>query len=154
VITRLRRRHRWLAPLSFALAIGVFAAALAARPTTFAWRHGGRDLLRVESGLVAVLPEGGGTLTVSAGEAVPGPDLAYYASEGPASDGRLPADAVFLTRVSFGAPTEVALDAVPGLAGAPRFVHAHSLGWDRVVATAPVRGALPTADGPRATEGR
>lgn len=154
MITRLRRRHRWLAPLSFALAIGAFAAAMAARPTAFAREHGGRDLLLVMDGLTAVAPEGEGRLTVSAGEDVRGPDLAYYGSDRPASDGRLPGDAVFLARLEFGAPTDVALDAVPGLRGAPRFVHVHSLGWDRVVATARVRSAPTAADGPRAAEGR
>lgn len=154
MITRLRRRHRWLAPLSFALAIAVFAAAMSQRPTSFAMRHGGAALRPLPGGLVAVAPEGAGILTTIPGEDVVGPDLAYYGAGEPAADGTLPGDAVFLGRVMPGQPTSFDLDDVRGLEGAPRYVLVHSLGWDRVVASAPVGSRFPKIEGLRSGGGR
>ena len=159
MITPLRRRHRWLAPGAFALALAVLGAALAARPDAHVAR------MRPEPRGSGAAVTGGDALFAFVSDAhdyklellgadgqrprrlrlvprftgrrrpIDAPDLLLYAtSEAPDGDA-LPAGAEFLGAASTTDPTEVAL---PGVG--PRRVVLYSLGHARVVEAVEVPG--------------
>lgn len=138
MITRLRRRHRWLAPLSFALALGVLGAALSVRPTAFVDEHGGRAFETGAEGISLQVHGDGAGLDASLGEGVAGPDLAWYGAASAPQGDALPDGAVFLGRATKGVTTELSFGPEGPLESAPAFLVVHSLGWGRVVASAPV----------------
>ncbi|MEL6428552.1 MAG: hypothetical protein AAFR54_05190 [Planctomycetota bacterium] len=155
MITPLRKRHRWLAPVSFALGLGVLGAALAARPTDHvrAMRAAPRseaegsaeptvislttpdgDVHSVD--LRPVLPNVSGGASrrfVLDPAALDAPDLMLYALEKDSSVDGLPADAQFVCAASTSEPTEFEVG--------PRVqsVVLYSLGHARVVGTLPVQ---------------
>lgn len=155
MITPLRRRHRWLAPGSFVVALVGLAVALAARPTEFVERarraHVVRGALPQHATILAersqytlastTLPEPRLWLVPHA--ALDAPDLLVYRVEahGPAESDRtqLPPDAMLLGNAS---PTEAtSFSWTPG----PILLVLYSLGHRQRFDTIDLRNVRATA---------
>jgi len=140
MITPLRRRHRWLAPCAFGLALVGLGAGLAARPTEFVRTSQGfaRDLgVQVSGGAIVFDDEGrfavafqptpteadplAGRLTLWPREPLDAPDLLVYRADSRGEGEDLPAGAILVGPAS---PTQKThFDIGPG----PGFIVLYSL---------------------------
>lgn len=151
MITPLRRRHRWLAPGAFGLALVGLGVALAARPTAFveAARHARESTgISVRDGAILVSTDGRcavayeralARLWVVPHEPLDAPDLLVYRADEAGVGDALPTHARLLGPASSTATTSFDLGLEPG----PGFIVLYSLGHAARVDAFDLRDVLP-----------